>query len=81
MSESRHRDLHSDLNEHLSNITDGQGHHMRPQRGNRALDIQNNFTRLQRLSALKGFYDSYPLKYWDARYDFYRNNNYRWTPW
>ena len=46
------------------------------------LRIQNNFIRPQRFDALKGFYDNYPIKYWDARRDFYRNNHImgKWRP-
>lgn len=81
MSESRHIGLHSDLNEHLYLIKDNEGNHMRPQRGNNGINIRNNFSRPQRIAALKSFYDSHPFKYWDARYDFYRNNHLFWLPW
>ena len=81
MSESRHIGLHSDLNEHLYLIKDNEGNHMRPQRGNNGINIRDNFSRPQRIAALKSFYDSHPFKYWDARYDFYRNNHLFWLPW
>jgi hypothetical protein len=62
--------------------TDANGNHMRPLPNNSGLRIQNNFIRPQRFDALKGFYDNYPIKYWDARRDFYRNNHImrKWRP-
>jgi hypothetical protein len=58
-----------------------KGNHMRPQRGNSGRIIRDHFSRPQRINALKGFYDSRPFKYWDARYDFYHNNHIRYFPW
>ena len=59
------------------------GNHMRPQKGNSGKDIQRNFDRQQRIDVLKGFYNKYPLKYWDPKLDFYRNNKMmkQWRPW
>lgn len=83
MSESRHYKLHSDMNKYLYNVHDKNGNHMGPQRGNDGLTIQDNFTPVSRFNALKGFYDSHPIKYWDARFYFYRNNDMlkQWRPW
>ena len=75
MSRSRHQRLHKELNEYLRNQTDGKGHHIRLQRGNSGLKIRENFSEGIRINTLKHFYDSHPLRYWDARYDFYRNTN------
>ena len=82
MSKSRHQRLHKELNEYLRNQTDGKGHHMRPQRGNPGLRIRNYFDESTRINVLKNFYDSHPLRYWDARFDFYRNTNMlnQWEP-
>ncbi len=82
MSKSRHKDLHKDMYRYLEQHTDANGNHMRPLPNNSGLRIQNNFIRPQRFDALKGFYDNYPIKYWDARRDFYRNNHImgKWRP-
>lgn len=74
--------LHKELNEYLRNQTDGEGHHMRPQKGNPGWKIIRNFDENTRINILKLFYDSHPLRYWDARYDFYRNTNMlnQWKP-
>jgi hypothetical protein len=80
MSESRHHQLHNELNDYLYKQRDGYGNHMRPQRGNSGHIIQENFSRSLRINAIKGFYDSHRIRYYDARYDFYRNNHIRWTP-
>jgi t-SNARE complex subunit (syntaxin) len=81
MSTSRHQELHREMNEYLRQQTDLDGNHMRPQRGNSGEKIRGIFSRPQRINALKGFYDSHPLKYWDARYKFYHNNHIRYFPW
>ena len=60
---------------YLREQTNASGDHMRPQSNNSRFNIQSNFNRSQRFNALKGFYDQHPIKYWDARLDFYRNNN------
>ncbi len=78
---SRHRNLHNELNDHLRNQTDDLGNHMRPQRGNSGEVIRSHFDRSVRIDATKQFYDSHPIKYGDARYDFYKNNHIKWTPW
>lgn len=35
------------------------------------------------LNAVKGFYDQHYIKYYDARWQFYKNNGiiYQWRPW
>ena len=53
---------------------------MRPQKGNPGWKIQENFDRSLRINTTKQFYDSNRFKYWDARYDFYKNNGIRWKP-
>ena len=69
--------------DYLRQHTDDNGNHMRPQSNNSGARIRNNFIRSQRFDALKGFYDNYPIKYWDARRGFYRNNHImrQWRPW
>jgi hypothetical protein len=74
MSKSRHKQLHNDMDSYLREQQDMNGNHMRPQKGNYGPRIQSIFNRQQRIDALKGFYNKYPLKYWDAKLDFYRNN-------
>jgi len=51
------------------------GQHMRPQPRNSGLQIRFNFSRTERFDAMKQFYDKNCIKYWDARWDFYKNNN------
>lgn len=83
MSESRHYKLHPEMNKYLYNVHDNDGNHMAPYPGNNRFEIQKNFDRPWRINALKGFYDSHPIKYWDARFYFYRNNDMlkQWRPW
>jgi len=78
MSASRHRELHSDMNDFLKNNPLGN---MLPRKGHIGEMIQNDFGRQLLFKQTKYFYDSHPIKYWDARYDFYRNNNLFWLPW
>ena len=83
MSVSRHKDLHQDMYRHLEQHTDANGNHMRPLPNNSGADIRLHFPKSQRFDALKRFYDNYPIKYWDARRGFYRNNHImrQWRPW
>ena len=83
MSKSRHLELHKEMNEYLKDITNENGQNMRPTRGNSGRDIKANFSPEMRFNTAKDFYDQHPIKYWDARWDFYRNNHilYRWKPW
>lgn len=82
MTVQRHKDLHQDLNDFLRKQTNDKGQHMQPQPGNKGKDIQQNFAKPLRIDARKRFYDQHPIKYWDARLDFYRNNNMlkQWRP-
>jgi hypothetical protein len=57
------------------------GNHMRPQVNNKGIDIQQNFTRPERIDAIKSFYDTYKWTYPKSRYDFYQNNNIKWRLW
>uniref|UniRef100_UPI003FD8D70F hypothetical protein n=1 Tax=Prevotella sp. TaxID=59823 RepID=UPI003FD8D70F len=83
MSEYRHKQLHKDLNDFLYKRTDEYGNHMRPQRNNDRINIQKNFNSGVRFNTMRRFYDTHPIKYWDAKYDFYKNNNMilKWRPW
>ena len=63
--------LHNDQNNFLRGKTDAAGNHMRPQRGNSAADIKQNFTRQQRLDALAEFYKEFSDKYPEAAHDFF----------
>jgi len=75
MSISRHQELHKDLNNFLVEKKNALGQHMRPQPRNSGAKIRFNFSRTQRFDAMKQFYDKNWIKYWDARWDFYKNNN------
>jgi RHS repeat-associated protein len=72
MSPRRHQQLHNDLNDMLRNQTDGQGHHMRPQRGNSGETIRRNFSRDELLGAAANFYRAYRDKYPAASRDFFK---------
>lgn len=82
MSKTRHQKLHKELNEYLRQQTDENGNHMRPQRGNSGTNIQKSFNPEIRINAMKNFYDQHPIRYWDARLDFYKNTNMlnKWRP-
>lgn len=86
MSTSRHQNLHRDMNSYLKTQTteiEGKIYDMYPRKGNKGVDVQHNFTYPQRLDAVKNFYDKHPIKYYDARWQFYKNNGiiYQWRPW
>ena len=83
MNESRHIDLHRDLNKYLHNsdIERGDGFKMLPTRGNSGRDIQKKVPLDMRFNSIKSFYDAYPYKYFDIRRDFYMNNGLKWKPW
>lgn len=82
MSDSRHIKFHLELNDYLKNILNEDGFNMRPTRYNSGTNIRSNFNSEMRFNAVKGFYDLHPIKYWDARWDFYRNNGIlnQWRP-
>ena len=46
-------------------------------------EIKKSIRSIKALDALKGFYDNYPIRYWDAKRGFYRNNHImrQWRPW
>ena len=81
ITKSRPKNLHKELNLMLKEIKSQDGNDMMPRKGNPRRSIQNNFSKPIRFNTIKNFYDSHPFKYWDIRYDFYKNNNLRWTPW
>ena len=56
LNESTHQNLHRDLNNFLRTREDSFGNHMRPQPGNSGVIIRQNFTRQERLEALRDFY-------------------------
>ncbi len=69
-----HQALHKDLNDFLHGKTDAAGNHMRPQRGNSAADIQQNFTQQERLDAITEFYKKFRATYPDAARDFFKQH-------
>ena len=71
MSEETHKELHKDLNNFLRQQENAAGNHMRPQRGNSARRIAENFNRHTRLNAMADFYRQYGQKYVDAARDFF----------
>jgi hypothetical protein len=70
MIEGHHKELHKDLNKFLRTKTNGAGKDMMPRRGNSSLKIQSNFTRQERVGAMKEFYNNNKIKYYHARNDF-----------
>lgn len=86
MATGRHQDLHREMNQYLKcqmTEIDGKFVDMYPRRGNSGVRVQNNFTDYQRFNAVKGFYDLHQIKYFDVRYQFYKNNGIinKWRPW
>jgi len=45
--------------------------------------VRSHFMDPQRFNAVKSFYDRHYIKYFDARYDYYKNNGImkEWRPW
>ena len=74
MTKSEHSQLHKDLNAHLKEIKNKTGQHMRPQRGNSGKIIQKNFTRQERVNALKDFYNGTGSKYTNAAASFFKQH-------
>ena len=70
MSESEHKALHKDLNEHLVKYKNEAGQHLRPQRGNSGGQIQTNFSKQERNQAMKDFYTGSGAKYKQAASDY-----------
>ena len=56
---------------------------MYPRRGNSGRAVRSHFMDPQRFNAVKSFYDRHYIKYFDARYDYYKNNGImkEWRPW
>ena len=81
IGESRHRQLHRELNDFLFEQQNAAGNHMRPQSNNSGLDIQNNFSPQQRQNAMRQFYDANKWRYPVVRNNFYRNAGLRWWIW
>ncbi len=71
MSTFDHQQLHRDLNNFLRRQENEFGQHMRPQRGNSGRDVQENFTRNQRLDALRRFYNEFGIRHPEAARDFF----------
>ena len=69
-----HKNLHKELNDFLKTKTDDFGNHMRPQRGNPGAKIRENFTRTERINALREFYTRNADKYPEAAADFFKQH-------
>ena len=63
MEKEEHQQLHEDLNNHLKEIKDFKGNHMRPQRGYSGRTMRQDFSRQQRIQAIKDFYKGPGAKY------------------
>ena len=74
MEKGEHQELHKDLNKYLKDVKDGKGNHMRPQRGNPGSRIRQNFSRQQRVNAMKIFYKGSGAKYTNAAKDFFKQH-------
>lgn len=74
MAESAHKQLHKEMNDFLRQRGDSAGNHMRPQRGNSGQAIRQNFSRQERIDALRDFYNGPGAKYGDAARDFFEQN-------
>ena len=74
MPQKLHEQLHKDLNAFLRQRMDAAGNHMRPQRGNPADKIQENFSPEARRRAMADFYRQYGGKYPDAARDFFKQH-------
>ncbi|HET7118657.1 MAG TPA: hypothetical protein VFI29_19330, partial [Hanamia sp.] len=82
MSKSEHRELHKDLNEHLDNYKNTKGDTykngkvktMRPGPGNSGKRISQNFSRGERIQAMKDFYKGSGAKYTKAASDFFKQH-------
>jgi uncharacterized protein RhaS with RHS repeats len=74
MSAREHMSLHRDLNRFLRTRTDRFGNHMRPQRNNSGQEIRQNFSRQERLEALRDFYRGPGSKYENVAKDFFRQH-------
>jgi RHS repeat-associated protein len=70
----KHYHLHRLLNDFLRQQTNPRGDHMRPQRGNKGEDIRENFTREQRLDALRRFHEQYGDLFPEAARDFFNQH-------
>ena len=80
------KNLHTDMNLHLKTYTTtdkGKTFDMYPRKGNKGYDVRQRFSEQARFNAVKNFYDLNPIKYYDARFQFYYNNGMlsRWRPW
>jgi len=71
MPKCEHIQLHLDLNEFLSQIEDDFGNNMRPTTANPGSDIRDNFTRDERLNALRAFYNGPGAAYPNAAQGFF----------
>jgi len=75
MSQTEHRQLHNDLNEHLENYKTADGKNsMRPTTKNPGPKIQRNFSPKERLKALSNFYKGAGAKYTSAAQDFFKQH-------
>ncbi|HET7539731.1 MAG TPA: hypothetical protein VFK05_07660, partial [Polyangiaceae bacterium] len=71
MCQEEHEELHRRLNEFLQNERDGLGNNMRPTRANPGRDIRENFSREERLDALRRFYEGPGKDFSNAARDFF----------
>jgi RHS repeat-associated protein len=74
LERSEHKALHNDLNTHLEKYKNVKGESMRPTVKNPGAKIRGNFTRPERLKALKDFYKGPGAKYTSAASDFFKQH-------
>lgn len=74
LPENVHKDLHRDMNDFLKKRTDGFGNDMAPRRGNSGAKIRDNFSRDERVNALRDFYNQNSNRYPDAARDFFNQH-------
>lgn len=74
MPREEHCRLHQLMNEFLRLQEDEFGQHMRPQSNNSGAEIRQNFTRPERLDALRRFYNQNYNQFPDAARDFFQQH-------
>ncbi len=72
--ERTHQKLHRDMNDFLRNRKDSFGNDMAPRRGNSGQRIRQNFSRQERIDALRDFYNQNTNRYPGAARDFFNQH-------
>jgi phage tail protein X len=72
-----HKDLHNDLNDFLKTKTNAQGYDMLPAPGYPGRVMRDQFTRNERIDAMREFYLKHEAKYQSVADDFFRQHGRR----